>query len=94
MSKIQRAPVELSGVQDGVQMKVKMVHTTFYDKDKKMGQQLMDCSMKASWSTGTLSVGFTLKGKHQSVCVRLDEVIALLKEAADYHKENDQKPED
>ncbi len=87
MMNIQRVPIEVAGVPDGVEMKAQCVHTTFYDKQGKMGQRLLDCSMKASWSTGTLSIGFTLNGKHQSVCVRIDEAMALLAEASAARKE-------
>lgn len=85
MADIQRVPKEVAGAPDAVEMKAKCVHTTFYDK--KMGQRLLDCSVKASWSTGTLSIGFTLNGKHQSVCVRIDEAMALLAEASTARKE-------
>lgn len=87
MADIQRVPKEVAGAPDAVEMKAKCVHTTFYDKQKKMGQRLLDCSVKASWSTGTMSIGFTLNGKHQSVCVRIDEAMALLAEASVARKE-------
>lgn len=87
MSDIQRVPKVVAGVTDAVEMKAKCVHTTFYENQKKMRQKLLDCSVKASWSTGTLSIGFTLNGKHQSVCVRIDEAMALLAEASMARKE-------
>lgn len=79
MSEIVNVPPEASGVGDAVEMEVNCVHTKFYEKE--MGQTVIPCSVKASWENGVVSIGFTVDDQHQSVAVRLDELLMLLQAA-------------
>lgn len=90
MGTISRIPAELSDTPDGVEMMAKCNVTNFKIKNKQvtgMGSQyLANCKLLASFDNGVLSVSVRTE-RPFIVSVRLDEVMALLKEAADYHKE-------
>lgn len=81
---------------DGVEMMAQCNVMNFTVKDKEVtgigSQHLANCKMMASFENGVVSISVR-DGSPFMVSVRLDEIMALLKEAADYHKENDQKEE-
>ena len=79
MNEVERVPKEVSGVNDGVQLDALCVHTVF--EGEGFAQQTTECALMASWENGIMSINFTVNGKHQSVGVRLDEVLALLQAA-------------
>lgn len=82
--------------EDGVEMMAKCNVTNFKVKDKEVvgigSQHLANCKMMASFDNGVVSISVR-DGRPFMVSVRLDELMALLKEAADYHNENNQKEE-
>ena len=80
MHEVRRVPEEVSGVSDGVALEVNGVYTKFLDD--KMGQQVVNCKMLASWETGVLSINFTAGGQRQGIGVMLAELMELLKEAS------------
>lgn len=86
-NRVQRVPAAICGVQDGVELIAKCIHNTFLDDELKMKQVMLSCSMKADWTTGIMSIGFTLNGVHQSVCIRMDELLILLQEASKAREE-------
>jgi hypothetical protein len=88
MSEVTRVPEKVSGVKDGVRMDCKGVYTIFRKKD--MGQQVVNCTAHASWENGVMSISFTVGGKHQSIGIRLDELMELLVEASEARKASDQ----
>ena len=94
---IRRLPkVGMGDPDDGVEMMAQCNVMNFTVKDKEVtgvgSQHLANCKMMASFENGVVSISVR-DGRPFMVSVRLDELMALLKEAADYHKENDQKEE-
>lgn len=79
MKQIKRVPKEVSGVSDGVQTDLKCVYTRFLSE--KMRQKILDCSVLTSWENGIISFNYTLNGQRQSIGIRLDELMEILKEA-------------
>ncbi len=79
MNKIERIPEVVSGVKDGVALDAQCMHIMFLED--KMAQQLLPCTILTSWDNGVVSISFSIDGQKQMVSVRLDELIALLKEA-------------
>lgn len=79
---------------DCVEMMAKCNVMNFTVKDKEVtgigSQHLANCKMMASFENGVVSISVR-DGRPFMVSVRLDEMMALLKEAADYRNENDQK---
>jgi len=78
------------GTPDGVELMAKCTITNFTVKNKEVtgigSQALTNCKMMASFENGTVSISVRSKRPFM-VSVRLDEMMALLKEAADYHLE-------
>ena len=76
--------------EDGVELMAKCQMTNFTVKKKEVvgigSQYLANCKMMASFENGVVSI--SVRGSRPfMVSVRLDEMMALLKEAADYHNE-------
>lgn len=88
---IKRLPkVEMGDPEDGVEMMAQCSVTNFaVSKNKVTGvdsQLLANCKIMASFDNGVVSV--SVRGENPfMVSVRLDELMSLLKETADYHKE-------
>lgn len=87
---IRRVPAGESEAPDGVEMMAKCTITNFTVKKKEVvgigSQCLADCKMMASFENGVVSI--SVRGARPfMVSVRLDEMMALLKEAADYNLE-------
>lgn len=86
---IRRLPkVAMGDPEDGVELMAKCQMTNFTVKKKKVvgvgSQRLANCKMMASFENGVVSI--SVRGERPfMVSVRLDEMMALLKEAADYH---------
>lgn len=83
--------------EDGVEMIAKCNVMSFKVKGKEVigigSQHLANCKMMASFDSEVVSI--SVRGSRPfMVTVRLDELMALLKEAADYHNENNQKKEE
>lgn len=92
---IRRLPkVGMGDPDDGVEMMAQCNVMNFTVKDKEVtgigSQHLANCKMMASFENGVVSISVR-DGRPFMVTVRLDEMMALLKEAADYRNENDQK---
>ena len=92
---IRRLPkVGMGDPDDGVEMMAQCNVMNFTVKDKEVtgvgSQHLANCKMMASFENGVVSISVR-DGRPFMVSVRLDEMMALLKEAADYRNENDQK---
>ena len=88
---IRRLPkVAIGDPEDGVELMAKCQMTNFTVKKKKVvgvgSQHLANCKMMASFENGVVSISVR-GGRPFMVSVRLDEMMALLKEAADYHNE-------
>ncbi len=86
MSEVIRVPARLSGVSDGVELRAKCSVARYRIKNSvavsvKGKPRLHPCKIMASYSEGTVSV--SVPETSFSVTVRLDEVMAVLKEAAD-----------
>lgn len=85
---IRRVPQGCEGIpEDGVEMLAKCTVTDFIVEKKKVtgigSQMLANCKMMASFDSGVVSI--SVRGRQPfMVSVRLDEMMALLKEAADY----------
>lgn len=81
---------------DCVEMMAKCNVMNFTVKGKEVvgigSQHIANCKMLASFDGEVVSISVR-DGRPFMVSVRLDELMSLLKEAADYHKENDQKEE-
>jgi hypothetical protein len=79
---------------DGVEMMAQCNVMNFTVKGKEVtgigSQHIANCKMMASFENGVVSISVR-DGRPFMVSVRLDELMALLKEAADYRNENDQK---
>jgi hypothetical protein len=88
MSEVIRVPEKVSGVKDSVQMDCKGVYTVFHEKN--MMQQIVSCRAHASWENGIVSISYTVEGKHQSIGIRLDELMSLLREASEARKKIEQ----
>lgn len=75
---------------DGVEMVAKCTVTNFTVKKKEVtgigSQMLANCKMMASFENGVVSISVR-GGRPFMVSVRLDEMMALLKEAAYYNME-------
>ena len=88
---IRRLPkVGMGDPDDGVEMMAQCNVMNFTVKDKEVtgigSQHLANCKMMASFENGVVSI--SVRGRRLfMVSVRLDEMMALLKEAADYHNE-------
>lgn len=82
--------------EDGVEMMAKCSVMNFTVKKNKVtgvgSQRLANCKLMASFENGVVSV--SVRGDRPfMVSVRLEEVMALLKEAADYNLEKYPKEE-
>lgn len=88
---VRRLPkITMGDPQDGVELMAKCQMTNFTVKKKDVvgvgSQYLANCKMMASFENGVVSI--SVRGSRPfMVSVRLDEMMALLKEAADYHNE-------
>lgn len=82
---------------DGVEMMAKCTVTNFTVKKKEVtgigSQALANCKMMASFENGVVSISVR-SARPFMVSVRLDEMMALLKEAADYNLEAVPRNED
>ncbi len=87
MNYVKRVSQSLSGVPDGVELETDGVITAFLRR--KMMQRKTTCSLKASWTNGLCSISFSEGSHRKMVSVRLDELCALLHEAADARAETD-----
>lgn len=83
--------------EDGVEMLAKCNVMNFkVSKNEVVGigsQHIANCKLLASFDNGVVSISIR-DGRPFMVSVRLDELMALLKEAADYHNENYQKQQE
>ena len=69
---------------DGVTLEAKCITRFSTVKNAAVGiksQEMADCNIKASMELGIMSI--SIPGRAQMIAVRLDEVMAVLKEAAD-----------
>ena len=70
---------------DGVALGAKCIVTRFSTAKNKVvsikSQEMADCSIKASMEHGIMSI--SVPGRAQMVSIRIDEAMAVLKEAAD-----------
>ena len=70
---------------DGVALEAKCIFTRFSSGKNKAvairSQEMADCSIKASMELGIMSI--SVPGRAQMVSIRIDEAMAVLKEAAD-----------
>lgn len=85
MSEVTRVNDPQKAPPDGVELHAKCVVTKFITNDKKKlvtikGQEVQDCKIMASYQTGTISL--SVQGKALMVSARIDEVMAVLQEAA------------
>lgn len=82
--------VAMEDPEDGVELMAKCQMTNFTVKKNKVigvgSQHLANCKMMASFENGVVSISVR-GGRPFMVSVRLDEMMALLKEAANYHNE-------
>jgi len=86
MSKVTRVPAQVSGLSDAVELRAQCAVARYRIKNSvavsvKGKPRLHPCKIMASYSEGTVSV--SVPETAFSVTVRLDEVMAVLKEAAD-----------
>lgn len=88
---IRRVPAAESGTPDGVELLAKCNVTSFAEKENTVtisGHQVENCKMLASFENGIVSI--SVRGKKRfMVSVRLGEMMALIKAAADYNREVD-----
>ena len=90
MSEVTRIPAPVSGLADAVELRAKCAVARYRTKNGlavsvKGKPRLHPCKIMASYSEGTVSV--SVPETAFSVTVRLDEVMAVLKEAADVSRE-------
>lgn len=88
MSEVKRVPIEVSGVPDGVELyancAVSRYRTKYHNVVGIKGTpRVYPCRIMASFLNTTMSI--SVPHTAFSVTVRLDEVMAVLKEASDYH---------
>lgn len=86
MNRVERVNDPGKAPSDGVELHTRCVVTKFRaEKGGKLtgitGQELASCKILASMMDGT--VGISIPGKCRMVSVRIDELMAVLKEAAD-----------
>ena len=86
MSEVTRVNDPSKAPPDGVELHAKCVVTKFITNEKKKlvtikGQEVQDCKIMASYQTGTVSI--SVPGKAMMVSARIDEVMAVLQEAAE-----------
>lgn len=86
MSEVTRVNDPTKAPPDGVEFHAKCVVTKFITNGKKKlvtikGQEVQDCKIMASYHTGVVS--FSVPGKAMMVSARIDEVMAVLQEAAE-----------
>ncbi len=89
MNYVKRVSQSLSGVPDGVELETDGVITAFLRR--KMMQRKTTCSLKASWTSGLCSISFSEGSHRKMISVRIDELCALLHEAADARSELDKE---
>ena len=85
MSEIKRLPEAMSGVKDAVSLEAKCSYMRLMKE--KVGQQVLNVTMMASWENGVLSLTYHVGKQKQMVSVRLDEVMELLHQASEAFKE-------
>ena len=86
MTKILRNTDPLNGPVDGVELDLTCAITQFAKKDGQLviaGQGTMPCNIKASYSNGT--IGLSLREIDLMIHVRIDELMEVMKEAAEAH---------
>lgn len=86
MSEVTRVPARLSGISDAVELRAQCSIARYRTKNSvavsvKGKPRLHPCKIMASYSEGTVSV--SVPETAFSVTVRLDEMMAVLKEAAE-----------
>ena len=86
MYEVVRVPVEVSGIPDGVELKSECSIARYRTKDSEVVSikgkpRLHPCRIMASYTNGTMSV--SVPETAFSVTVRLDEVMAVVKEAVE-----------
>ena len=85
MSEVTRANDPNIAPLDGVALGAKCIVTRFSTAKNKVvsikSQEMADCSIKASMELGIMSI--SVPGRAQMVSIRIDEAMAVLKEAAD-----------
>lgn len=86
MSEVTRVNDPTKAPPDGVEFHAKCVVTKFITNGKNKlvtikGQEVQDCKIMASYHTGAVS--FSVPGKAMMVSARIDEVMAVLQEAAE-----------
>lgn len=86
MSEVIRVPARLSGISDAVELRAKCAVARYRIKNNvavsvKGKPRLHPCKIMASYSEGTVSV--SVPETAFSVTVRLEEMMAVLKEASD-----------
>lgn len=96
MSEIRRVPIEVSGVPDGVELQANCAVSRYRTKHCsvigiKGTPRVYPCRIMASFTNTTMSI--SVPQTAFSVTVRLDEVMAILKEASDYHHDLEESKE-
>ena len=86
MSEIKRLPEAMSGVKDAVSLEAKCSYMKLMND--KMGEQILNCTMMASWENGVLSFTYHVGKQKFMLNVRLDEVMEILREASLAHTES------
>ena len=85
MSEVTRVNDPNIATLDGVALGAKCIVTRFSTAKNKVvsikSQEMADCSIKASMELGIMSI--SVPGRAQMVSIRIDEAMAVLKEAAD-----------
>lgn len=89
MSEVVRVPAEVSGIPDGVELRSECSVARYRTKDGEVisikgSPRLHPCRIMASYTNGTMSV--SVPETAFSVTVSLDEVMAVLKEAAEANR--------
>ena len=96
MSEIRRVPIEVSGVPDGVELQANCAVSRYRTRHCsvigiKGTPRVYPCRIMASFTNTTMSI--SVPHTAFSVTVRLDEVMAVLKEASDYHHDLEESKE-
>lgn len=82
-SEIERVKDQKEGPLDGVSLKANCVVTDFQNQGRAVKikkQKVLPCSIKASYEIGTVSI--SVRDRKFMVAVRLDEMMEILREAA------------
>lgn len=79
MCEIKRVPEEVCGMKDTAIIEAKCA--LFNSESDITAHLILDCTMLVSWDNGVVSINFSEDGTRKTVTVRLDELLAVLREA-------------